>query len=79
MFIHITLCEIHNHCAQIEQIVCQLIGLNGVSNLLILKIALRYTKIYIHVIYILEGCRGLMVKALGWQSFDRQFEPYPAR
>jgi hypothetical protein len=23
----------------------------------------------------LMGCRGLMVKALGWQSFDRQFEP----
>jgi hypothetical protein len=24
-----------------------------------------------------EGCRGLMVKASGWQSFDRQFDPYP--
>jgi hypothetical protein len=23
------------------------------------------------------GCRGLMVKASGWPSFDRQFEPYP--
>ena len=22
------------------------------------------------------GCRGLMVMASGWQSFDRQFEPY---
>ncbi len=22
-------------------------------------------------------CRGLMVKASGWQSFDRQFDPYP--
>jgi hypothetical protein len=26
-----------------------------------------------------RGCRGLMVKASGWQSFDRQFEAYPAR
>jgi hypothetical protein len=26
-----------------------------------------------------EGCRGLMVKASGWQSFDRQFDPYLAR
>jgi hypothetical protein len=25
----------------------------------------------------LQGCRGLMVKASGWQSFDRQFDPYP--
>ena len=24
----------------------------------------------------LLGCRGLMVMASGWQSFDRQFEPY---
>ncbi len=24
-----------------------------------------------------KGCRGLMVKASGWQSFDRQFDPYP--
>jgi hypothetical protein len=24
----------------------------------------------------LEGCRGLMVMASGWQSFDRQYEPY---
>ncbi len=23
-----------------------------------------------------EGCRGLMGMASGWQSFDRQFEPY---
>jgi hypothetical protein len=23
-----------------------------------------------------RGCRGLMVMASGWQSFDRQFEPY---
>ncbi len=23
----------------------------------------------------LEGCRGLVVKASGWQSFGRQFEP----
>ncbi len=23
-----------------------------------------------------QGCRGLMVKASGWQSLDRQFEPY---
>jgi hypothetical protein len=23
-----------------------------------------------------KGCRGLMVMASGWQSFDRQFEPY---
>ncbi len=25
---------------------------------------------------IIEGYRGLMVKASGWQSFDRQFDPY---
>jgi hypothetical protein len=24
-----------------------------------------------------SGCRGLVVKASGWPSFDRQFEPYP--
>jgi hypothetical protein len=24
-----------------------------------------------------QECRGLMVKASGWQSFDRQFDPYP--
>ena len=24
-----------------------------------------------------RGCRGLMVKASGWQSFDHQFKPYP--
>ncbi len=23
-----------------------------------------------------QGCRGLVVKASGWPSFDRQFEPY---
>ncbi len=25
----------------------------------------------------LLGCRGPVVKASGWPSFDRQFEPYP--
>ena len=31
----------------------------------------------IHVCCTTKGCRGLMVKASGWQSFDRQFDPYP--
>ena len=26
---------------------------------------------------IIQGCCGLMVKTFGWQSFDRQFVPYP--
>jgi hypothetical protein len=29
----------------------------------------------VHCSYYKVGCRGLMVKASGWQSFDRQFEP----
>ena len=24
-----------------------------------------------------KGCRGSVVKASGWPSFDRQFKPYP--
>jgi hypothetical protein len=24
-----------------------------------------------------KGCRGLVVKASDWPSFDRQFKPYP--
>ncbi len=28
-------------------------------------------------IYILWGRRGLVIKAAGWLSLDRQFEPYP--
>ncbi len=27
--------------------------------------------------YSLQGRRGLVVKAAGWLSLDRQFEPYP--
>ncbi len=34
-------------------------------------------KDYLKDYYIYQGCRGLMVKASGWQSFDRQFDPYP--
>ncbi len=26
---------------------------------------------------IYKVCRGLVVKASGWPSFDRQYEPYP--
>ncbi len=32
----------------------------------------RFTLVH----FSLWGCRGLMVKASGWQSFDRQLEPY---